>query len=91
MAFNERVEVPLDVQTGLCTYKGQVYTYHELMRVFDEEDLERADFIHETILAHPEDGLLNVWGTKENHYTDDWYYRYKPIRRKRNAYPRDTY
>jgi hypothetical protein len=81
--------IPLDLTTGLVTYKGIVMTYQELLQEFESEDWDHAARTHDLIDPSRDD--LNVPGDKANHFRDTWWDLFKPIRKKRRMYPRDTY
>lgn len=78
--------IPLDMTTGLVVYKGQEYTYEELMDIFEEEANEHSDELAELRDVYYD--RQNLWGNKRNRFKDNWFKRQKPLKR-RKGYPRD--
>jgi hypothetical protein len=78
--------VPLDLTTGEVTYKGAVYTFQELIDIWEQESYDKQDAAEELRDFRRDD--QNLWGNKSNHFIDDWYYRKKPQKR-RKGYPKD--
>ncbi len=88
--FTFNNSAPMDLATGMCTYKGQQYTYQELMDLWEEERFAIQDQLAE-LRDFNRDGDQNLWGRKQGgrsgaQYYDDWMGRKKPYRR-RKGYP----
>ena len=84
--------VPLDLATGLVVYKGQTYTYQELIDLWEEEQDAEMDRIAE--LRDFTADNQNLWGNKDGgrngtQYRDDWFHKRKGYKRRR-GYPRDV-
>jgi hypothetical protein len=77
---------PLDLETGEVTYNGVVYTLGELLDIFQDEAYTEQDRVEELRDFTRDD--QNLWGSKRDHFADDWFYRKSPQKRRR-GYPRD--
>ncbi len=86
MADELELSAPLDLETGLCVYKGVTYTLKELTDLWELEEHALQD--EAALLRDYTRDDLNMWGSKANHFVDDRYYRKKPLRRQK-GYPRD--
>ena len=77
---------PLDINTGLCIYKGVTYTYQELLDFWEAEEQAYQDELE----AQRDVSLDNqvLWGSKKDHFKDNWWGRKRPLK-KRTGYPRD--
>lgn len=78
--------VSMDPTTGLVTYNGVIMTYRNLLNEWDSENSDLAYTLSE--LRDASSDIQALWGSKDNNFVDDWFYKIKPLRRQR-GYPYD--
>lgn len=81
-------DIPFDWTTGLATYNGQTYTYRELQQELLKEYKDLQDGWDE--LRDKTSDIQNLWGTKADRFTDNWYGRKRPYPSQKGKYPSET-
>lgn len=91
--FFDNDSAPLDLATGIVTYRGTTYTFGELIDLWEEDQVNEMDRLEALRDVTRDD--QNLWGSKDGgragtQFKDDWFHKKKGFRR-RKGYPRDVY